>query len=233
MATVKVPRETKLKHLPLETKVALRLVTLAQNKQKVAEMRPMAKELGVTFVEVMKAVESLAKHEGYKITPLTAASFEFELDEANRKALQLPASNFNKHLKVQAAKGGPRRPSGPPPTHLPPITAEQRVPWMEKATVLATKIGVPKLAFKVANCMVRIGEEEVNKLVKAVLEKQKGTEGDPRRSSSVHLFFSAYTARRNELVPALAFVPIPPHWGVTDLLQKVANMGVDSGTKKL
>jgi len=204
MATIKIPPKTKLKNLPVEQKVALRLVTLANQKKATAALRAIAKEIGSTFVEVMKAVESLSKQGVISFQAVTANEFEFQVESANRQELQLNASNYDKHLKVQVAKPPPR-PYAPPPTHLTPITEEQRGQWTAMALDLAARLNSPKLAKKVANCLARIGQEEVVALVNAALEKSVAT--TPAKSA-VRIFFETYTERRNVLIPPTS--PLTP-----------------------
>ncbi len=201
MELVKIPRETKLKNLPVEQKVALRLVTLANRKQNTGQLRAIAKEIGSTFKDVMVAVESLAKQGVISFKSVTANDFEFQVESANRQELQLHASNYDKHLKVQAAKLAPR-PQVPPPAHLTPITEEQRAPYLVKAAELADRLNSPKVAKKIANCLARIGDVEVVGLVNQAINQATAT--TPLKST-VRLFFETYTLRRNVLIP-----PTPP-----------------------
>jgi hypothetical protein len=196
MATIKIPKEVKLKNLPLESRVALRLVTIREHHQTRGSLRAIAKELGAKFKEVMTAVESLAKQRVIQLTPIDINDFDFEISMDVRRDLRLNASNFDKHLKIQAEKMARAKQSGTPaPAHLPPITAEQRQPWMEKATQIATHLGVPKLAFKIANCIVRMGEKDVDAILEAVLRARKATP-DPAMSA-VRMFFTLYVAQRD------------------------------------
>ena len=199
MAILKIPRETKLKNIPLECKVALRLIAYAEQKRNQAELRAIAKEIGSTFVDVMKAVEGLAAQKVITFKPITANLFEFQVDDETRKALRLDASNYSRHLKARAAKGMSPKPQPPPPAHLTPISDEQRAPWLAKGTEIATKLNSAKVAKKVANCLARIGEEEVNKLLASALEQAAATTPS---HSAVRIFFETYTKRRDELIPA-------------------------------
>lgn len=201
MAILKIPRETKLKNLPVEHKVALRLIAYAGQKRNQAELRAIAKEIGSVYAEVMTAVESLAKQQVITFNPITANLFEFQVEAQNRQALQLDASNYSRHLKARAQKGPPRPPA-PPPAHLKPITDEQRAPWLARAAEIAVQLNYPKVAKKVANCLARIGEEEVNRLVTEALVRS-AVPTPPK--SAAQVFFEAYTARRNVLIP-----PNPP-----------------------
>lgn len=199
MATIiKIPKETKLKNLPVEQRVALRLVTLANRKQATGQLRAIAKEIGSTFKDVMVAVESLAKQGVISFQAVTANEFQFQVESGNRQELQLHASNYEKHLKVKATKPPPR-PHVPPPPHLVPITDEQRAPWLVLALDLATRLNSAKVTKKVANCLARIGEAEVVALVNKALDKSAAT--TPPKSA-VRIFFETYTERRNVLVPA-------------------------------
>lgn len=199
MASIKIPKEVKLKNLPLETRVALRLVTLREHHQTKGSLRAIAKELDVKFKEAMTAVENLAKQRVIQLTPLDINDFEFEISMDVRRELRLPASNFDKHLKVRSQRMCRAKNNSPSaPAHLPPITLEQRTPWMEKATQIATHLGAPKLAFKVANCIVRLGEKEIDGMLEAVLRARKGIENPAM--SAVAMFFTLYVARRDALI---------------------------------
>lgn len=196
MALLKIPKEVKLKDLPLESRVALRLVTMREQNKTKAEIRPIAKELSAPFKQVMTAIEDLARKGVIKLTPLTSNDFEFEIDELNRKELRLNASNYDKHLKVRADSAHRARNHGSgAPAHLPPIGVEQRQPWMEKGTAIAVQLGAPKLAFKFANCLARLGEEEVNR----ILNGASVVRNDPKMSV-IRLFFTMYSLRRDELL---------------------------------
>lgn len=200
MPVLTVPKEVPLKSLPLETRIALRLVTLADGQKKDVEMRPLAKELGAHFKDVMKAVETLAHQRVIQLTPTSANTFQFEMYPESREALRQAAHSFNRHLKVKAEKAARARQQSAAPAHLPPITVERRTQWMEKGTEIAKKLGAPKLAFKLANCIARLGEEEVDKIIEAALLARKSTK-EPAMSA-VRLFFVLYVARRDTLIPA-------------------------------
>lgn len=192
----KITTGVKLKNLPLEQRVMLRLTWVREQRKATAALRTIAKEIGSTFMEVMKCVESLAQQKAIIFKPVTANEFEFTIDTASLPNLQLAASCYQKHLTVRAAKGLPAA-TKPPPAHLTPITEEMRAPVMDRALTLAARIGAPKLADKVANCIVRIGDGEVVKLVEHVLANK--TDG----VSYVRAFFTLYSVRRDLLVPAM------------------------------
>lgn len=199
MASIKIPKEVKLKNLPLESRVALRLVTIREHHQTKGSIRAIAKELGEKFRDVMTAIETLAKQQVIQLTPLDSNDFEFEMSMDLRRDLRLNASNFDRHLKVRSERVTRAKNNGPTaPAHLPPITLEQRQPWMEKATQIATHLGAPKLAFKVANCIVRLGEKEIDLMLEAVLRARKGVENPAM--SAVKMFFTLYVARRDALI---------------------------------
>lgn len=202
MPTLKLAHGVRLADQPIETKVALRLVTLAEQHKNTAELRVIAKEIGAVFMDVLKAVELLAARKVITFKAITANQFHFEVEAENRKALLRDASTFERHLKAKAIRARRVR-TNPPPAHLVPFTESQRAPHMARAAEIATKIGAPRLAYKIANCILRIGQKEVDALLDCVIKTPR-----PPEVSGVRAFFTLYSVRRDLLVPPPVKQPV-------------------------
>jgi len=192
---------TKLKSLPVEQRIFLRLVTVKSRENQIASLKTIATEVGSTFFETMKIIEAFQTAGAISnIQPIDASDFRFDMDVETKKALQQNAGNYSKHLKFKALRQAKKAAAGvssppPPPAHLPPITEEQRKPWMEKAKALAAKINRPLVDYQIANCIVRIGLENVERLIDEAIPKAT-PEWSARR-----IFFATYTELRNKLIP--------------------------------
>lgn len=204
--TYKIPTGVKLKDLPLEQRILFRLLTVKGRSKtaQTADLKAIAIETGSTFFDAMKAVESLvAGGAVLNLCPLDVSSFQFEIAPEAKKTLQKHAANYNRHLKAKALRAE-RRKNTPPspavlsviPAHLTPITAEQRAVWMTKANELAQLIERPHVAEKIANCIVRIGVEHVERLIREALTDKTST------LSARAKFFIAYRLLRDQLIPA-------------------------------
>lgn len=204
----KVPFGQKLKNAPLELRSLLRLVALAERRTNQADLVTLADELGASPDELPMVMISLLRTGNITMQPLSPTTFEFTIHPDAHKALVKPARSYRVHLEAKArralraiknaATASLRSAPGPKPAYLTDITAEQRASHLEAALALATELGRPEFAEKVANCIVRIGPEEVSKLVDEVLATHKNGDGSLRRR-----FFYLYEKRRDELIGPL------------------------------
>jgi hypothetical protein len=198
----KIKPGTKLAALPVEQRIFLRLVTVKSRQNQIASLKTIATEVGCTFFETMKVVEAFQTAGVISnIQPIDVSDFRFDMDAEVKKVLLQHAANYSKHLKAKALRLDRRAAAGvppptPPPAHLPSITKEQREPWMEKAKVLAAKINRPLVDTKIANCIVRVGVENVERLIDEAIPKAT-PEFSARR-----IFFASYTVLRDQLIPA-------------------------------
>jgi hypothetical protein len=191
----KIPDNTKLKSTPVECRVALRLVYYATEGRETAQLRAIAKEIGSTFPEVMRAVESLAKQKFLVLLqPTSVNDFKFLVEPSYRSTFQSSAANYERHLKAKAA----RKQTLQAPAHLLPITAEQRAPVQALGNELAKKLGVPRIGYKLANCLIRMGEPTVRELVAKAIAQAAESNG---KVSSVRTFFELYTEHRDRTIP--------------------------------
>ena len=201
----KVPFGQKLKNAPLELRSLLCLVALAEKKINRADLMTLADDLGASPDDLPLIMISLLRTGNITMQQHGATTFEFTIHPEAHKALIKPARSYRVHLEAKARKAlraiknaaaASFRPApSPKPAHLTDITAEQRVVHSEAAAALATKLGRPEFAEKIANCIVRIGPEEVSKLVDDVLASHKNGDGSLRRR-----FFCLYEKRRDELI---------------------------------
>lgn len=198
---IKLPHGIKAKNLPLEVKVFLRLISASERAKKQGDAKVLSKELKAPFGDILKALTSLSQtHQAVNITPTSVNEFTFSISGDITKWRSL-AKGYDRSLTSQYQKANHvLAPAQAPPPHLPPITEEQRTISMDKAVEFAKALRAEHSIKKIANCICRIGLDEVNKIVDSVVDQRRNSKpGDP---SSVRLFFETYTVRRDQLIPA-------------------------------
>lgn len=207
---IKIPPKVKLKSLPLATKLFLRLVFLSEQHKTSAELRALARELDSKFPEVMVATNELIREKMVQVMPKDANAFDFTVEGKVKEGFLLNASNFNRHLRARAerkARIGIQRITYP--AHLTPFSKEQRDPWVNRSEQLVSMLDGhnhdpvrrKNLVHKVANCLARLGNQEISDIAMAAVLAFKATPNPAM--SQVGLYFYLYRARREELVPAV------------------------------
>lgn len=208
---IKLPRlkpGCKLKDADLHYRVLLRLVRRHNQRMRKADLKEIVKDMGADYDEAAQAMLRLISENIVTVKPITESEFEFELcKEAVAGSLNKDARSYQEHLEARARReankaanpnppGHPKSHGPTPPPHLPPVTADQRAPYMEIATRLAEQLGRPLLVTKIANCIARIGEADVEAAVQEALKTF-----EPGGTALSRIFFTVYETRRERLIP--------------------------------
>lgn len=197
----KAPHGKKIKDWPLDFRLLLAFVGQLEKQQpeNFTEVSKLAAFMGVTENEVAIALVKLVSAQQVAIVPDNITKpFEFTVVKEVRSAVLHDASSYRKHREAALAKKqriatyvATRPGKGPRPAYLSEITAEMREPRMGEAKEMARRIAHPEFAKKMANCLVRLGTDEIETIVAQV---EKLTEGRLRT------FLKMYTNRRDGLL---------------------------------
>lgn len=194
----KITHGQKLKALSTDTRLLLRLLALSERRVQSVSLPELSLTIGVTEEEAKEALTSLMKANCVTIRPTGLSSFSFGLHPDVRRTLAKAAATYEAHLKARDAKklrvaANVKFQASQVPAHCPPISDAQREPHLETARMLSERLGASAFAVKMANCIVRIGVEEVENLVNSVLEEKS-------EKSARDRFVKRYVIRRDELL---------------------------------
>lgn len=189
---LKLEHGTKLKDAPVEYRLALRLVTIAAQKQNRANFDKLAAEIGASYNETLKAANELHEEGHVHVSDLNLPGFAFEVKKETALALARDAGSYRRMMESQKEK--PKAPA------LPPIDEAVRSEHLDAAATLARKLLVLEkkhAAWQLAGCIARLGLAEIERLVEETCAKEHDVKVGVFRD-----FFDAYCAARDTKISA-------------------------------
>lgn len=196
-----------IKGYTVEQRVFLSLVTLHQRKQTKSTLRSLAQDLETTYDATLAAVVKLLGDGAANIKPIDANEFEFSFSEKLPRAMMSIAATHKKYTETRASKrkavvvlGAPVVPREP--FVLTPERMAQVDAVMPDAKRLAEKLNEPLLAHKLGGCILRLGLEQIESMVKQAVNTD--SQGHPVASC----FFMLYRRKKKAIKLAEAKVKI-------------------------